>query len=539
MVTGPLTQAPRSSDGAGLPGPETVPIDAHRLRMVGASIAAGLALLAGWVGHAQLSRTDAYLEQERRQQVRRVALPPTRGLILDRNGRVLAEDRPDAGPARHGVYRAYPYGSLAAHVLGHVGLARVVVPGGAEDRALRIDLPSGRAGIEKAFDAVLAGRPGYLRSRFDAEGRPVGEPLETVAPERGRDVVLSLDLDLQQAAEQALGASRAPRGAVVCLSVQTGEVLALASKPTYDLNALTRGLAEEARARVEAEGAWLNRATQGLYPPGSSFKIYTLAAAMRAGALNPRARIDCAGWRMIGGRRFACHRPEGHGLVPLRDSLAQSCNVFAYAAGLGAGPSALEAEARRFHFDTPTGLNLPGETRQMLVPGPAWLNARQGAAWGEIDTANLAIGQGFLRVTPLQAAAALASLARGETRTVPTLLHEPSRAPSGALPPEPLGLDAPAVAALRDAMEAVVAVGIGREAQVPGVRMAGKTGTAQITRPEGSVNIAWFVAFAPVEKPEIALAVALEAPEVGVEFAGAEHAAPVVSELAAAYFDHR
>jgi penicillin-binding protein 2 len=242
---------------------------------------------------------------------------------------------------------------------------------------------------------------------------------------------------------------------------------------------------------------------------------------------------------MIGGRRFACHRPEGHGMVSLRDALAQSCNVFAYAAGPGAGPLALEAEARRFHFDTPTGLNLPGETRQMIVPGQAWMEARQGAAWGEIDTANLAIGQGFLRVTPLQAAAALASLARGETRTVPTLLHEPSRSPSGPFVPEPLGLDSPAFSALRDAMEAVVAVGIGREAQVPGVRLAGKTGTAQITQPGGSVNVAWFVAFAPVETPQIAIAVALEAPQVGVEFAGAEHAAPVVSELAAAYFGNR
>jgi penicillin-binding protein 2 len=241
----------------------------------------------------------------------------------------------------------------------------------------------------------------------------------------------------------------------------------------------------------------------------------------------------------VAGHRFPCHYAAGHGDLKLRTALAQSCNVFAYRTGLAAGADALVSEARRFHFGEPTGIDLPAETRRMLVPDPAWKQADGRGGWTAGDTANFSIGQGFLRYSPLQAACAIASLARRETLTVPTLLHQPGRHPSGDRPPEPLGLAERDYAALIDGMQAVILIGIGRDAQVPGVSMAGKSGTAQVRRKDGMTNIAWFVAFAPVERPEIAVAVALEGDRPGEEFAGAAHAAPVVREIVGAWSDKR
>jgi penicillin-binding protein 2 len=175
----------------------------------------------------------------------------------------------------------------------------------------------------------------------------------------------------------------------------------------------------------------------------------------------------------------------------------------------------------------------------MLVPDPAWKEIHQHERWTMGDTVNLSIGQGFLRYSPLQAACAMASLARRETLTVPTLVHQPDRLPTGHRPPEPLEISDANYDALIDGLRAVIESGIGRDAQVPGISIAGKTGTAQVATQEGMMNVAWFIAFAPIEKPEIAVAVAMEGDQPNVEFAGAEHAAPVVREMIGAYFDKR
>ena len=225
--------------------------------------------------------------------------------------------------------------------------------------------------------------------------------------------------------------------------------------------------------------------------------------------------------------------------MSLRTALAHSCNVFAYHTGIAAGPDALADEARRFHLGEPTAVDLPFETRRMLVPDPAWKEATGRGNWTTGDTINLAIGQGFIRYSPLQAACAIASFARRETLTIPTLLYHSKRRPSGDRPAESLGLSDRDYSAIVDGLRAVVETGIGRDAQVPGVTIAGKTGTAQVTRPEGMMNIAWFIAFAPVDDPQIAVAVAMEGGEPGVEFAGGEHAAPIVREIIGAFFDKK
>ena len=617
-------------------GAAAAAVDAGRFRLIQGTIIAALALLVAGLGYWQLSRSADSTARERRQSQRRVLAPGPRGVIYDREHRILAGNRlqtaavlrlgdlrtefllaqPAPGPngnspagtaalarlavaQRHldrvnaitgrrghvdaallehafarermapfvlvddltaeesarlaatlgpddpvrldrSAQRWYPFGHTAAHVLGRVRREQVHPPASPGFATTTFLGTVGDSGIEKQFEARLQGRPGESVSQVDAWGFPVDPPLFRREPAPGDDVVLSLDLDLQLTAERAMAATPGePRGAAVAIAVATGEVLALASKPDFDLNAVSPGLAAGTKQRIDAEGGWLNRAIQGLYPPGSTFKIFTAIAGLRGGTLHPDDVLRCDGFYEVEGHRFPCHNTAGHGPMTLRTALALSCNVFAYQAGLAAGPGALAAEARRFHFDEPTGIEWPFEARQMLVPDPAWKQGAGQGSWTGVDTANLSIGQGALRYSPLQAACALASLARRETLTVPTLLFHPGRRPTGGRPAEPLGLADRDYTALIEGLQAVVRTGIGQDAQVPGVEIAGKSGTAQVVRPEGMMNVAWFVAFAPVDRPEIAIAVAMEGDQPGVEFAGAEHAAPIVRELIAAYFDKR
>lgn len=606
MARRPRTSRAEAEPAAGGEAPDQT----RRLRFILGAFVVMLVLLVAGLGYQQLIRSPEHAAREQRQNQRRVPLAAPRGVIYDREHRMLAGNRirtaavislgavhreapEDSAAARlaaaqrqldrvnaltgrqerldaprlerafarerltpfvladelseeeatrlaaglaatdpvqlhRTTQRWYPHGGAAAHVIGRV---RRETPGPAT---------RGLGGLEQQHDARLQGKPGETLVRVDAWGFPLDPPLAQRAALPGEDLVSSLDLDLQLAAERAMAATPgATRGAVAVVAVKTGEVLALVSRPGYDLNAVSPTLPSATKRQIDAEGGWFNRATQGLYPPGSTFKIFTALAGLRGGSLRPDTVLDCAGFLEVGGHRFPCHHVTGHGRLALREALAHSCNVFAYQAGLATGADALAAEARRFHFGEPTGLDLPAETSRMLVPDPAWKQQDGLGVWTAGDTVNLAIGQGFLRCSPLQMACAIASLARRETLTVPTLLHEPGRQPTGDRPPEPLGLADADYAALIAGLRAVVETGIGRDAQVPGVSVAGKTGTAQVTRPAGTFNVAWFVAFAPVDRPEIAIAVALEGDQPHVEFTGAEHAAPIVREILGTYFDKK
>ncbi|ATC65524.1 hypothetical protein CMV30_17085 [Nibricoccus aquaticus] len=435
--------------------------------------------------------------------------------------------------------RTYPHGSLAAHLLGRVRNEPIQITSASDSdlHTLAATELTGESGLEKLHDTLLAGSPVETTRRVNALGYTVATPLSTHASTPGRDLTLSLNLDLQRATETALDAATgSSRGSAVAIDIRTGEILALVSRPGFDLNAVSPSISAATKQQLDASGAWLNRATQALYPPGSTLKIFTVLAGFRSGALNPDTAHRCDGWIQIGNRRFPCHNSAGHGTLTLNRALAHSCNIFAARTGLAAGPNALAAEARRFHFDSPTAIDLPSETTRSLIPDPAWKKSKDLGPWTDGDTVNLAIGQGFLRISPLQAACAMASLARRETLTVPTLLRQLGRNPTGDLPREPLDISDANYTALLTSLRNVVASGIGSEAQVPGITIAGKTGTAQIDTTEGRKNIAWFLAFAPAEKPEIALAIALEGDSPNVEYAGAHHAAPIAREILSAYF---
>lgn len=453
----------------------------------------------------------------------------------------LLEQLPVRGPLQlySSSKRWYPYRSAAAHSLGRVRTNDTLPDadmGGDELTTLNIKGTIGDSGIERFYDERLQGTPGVVIYRVDPAGYKLDRPLERRTPVQGKSLTLSLDIDLQLAAERAMGTVK---GAAVALDVATGEVLVLASKPDFDLNDLSPTMTYATKEKIDQEGGWLNRAIQGLYPPGSTFKVITSLAALRAGTLHPGDKVVCPGFYQVGGRSFPCHDNKAHGEVDLTMALAKSCNVFYYSVGLDTTIDSIAAEAKRFHLDLPSGIDLPSETRGAIVPDPAWKMEKQHERWMGGDTANTAIGQGFLRYSPMAAACEMASLARRETRTVPTLLHQPGRSPTGDEARVPLQLAEPLYRSVVEGMKAVIVFGTGRHAQVPGISIAGKTGTAQVSPNGVKLNIAWFVAFAPADKPEIAVAVAMEGEKEDSEYGGGTYAAPVAREIFQTYFDKK
>ncbi|MBL9202193.1 MAG: peptidoglycan glycosyltransferase [Opitutaceae bacterium] len=452
---------------------------------------------------------------------------------------LLLEGLPSNSPAQ--LYpssaRIYPYGSAAAHTLGYVGASddiEVEALPGEGLKTFKMTGTMGRNGVEKRFDATLQGEAGGAIYRVDPAGNRVSKPIEQVFPRRGNNLRLSLDIDLQVAAESAISEFEMA-GAAVALDVATGEVLVLASKPDYDLSKFSPQISSATWRDAMERQALFPRALQGAYPPGSTFKILTSIAGLRAGSIEPENTVNCPGF-FIMGRKFHCHDGAVHGDIGLGTAIEKSCNVFFYKTGHDMGPDLIAAEARRFHLDRPTGIELLDETRRMIIPHPEWKRQVHKQGWAGGDTVQMAIGQGFVLVTPLQMACFAASVARDEVWTQPTLLHDPNRPRQRT---ERIGLTASQRAALIRAMEDVTLTGTARILtqgrllpKIPGLRIAGKTGTAQKDAEGGKkINFAWFIGFAPVENPQIAIAVAIEGDTPGEETGGSRYAAPVAHAI--------
>jgi penicillin-binding protein 2 len=423
--------------------------------------------------------------------------------------------------------RSYPYGSVAAHTLGYSGVNNDPVADdfpGDDLQTFKMKGTIGRDGLEKVFDEQLQGESGgaiYLVDNAGYRGEPL--PMEKRLPVQGKSITTSLDIELQLAAETAM---QGRTGAVVAIDVRTGEVLVLASKPDYD--PLTRKPNLEPDQDLEKSGVWINRTIQGQYPPGSTFKVITAIAGLRSGAIVPgESKSLCPGYLMVGNRRFPCWNHNGHGERELVTAIRDSCNVFFYKYGLETGPELIAAEAKRFGYNHPTGIELPSEFRTPHVADPAWKLANMKERWQPGDTANIAIGQGDTLISPLQAACFTASLARGETETKPTILHDPDRP---AQHTAPIGLSPGDYRAILEGMNQCYQIGTARLARVDGLSGAAKTGTAQ----KGRIELAWTIAFAPLEDPQIAIVVVLEGAE-DVRFGGGVNAAPVAQAILAAW----
>ncbi len=406
-----------------------------------------------------------------------------RGRILSSDGRILAESVGHTANGRTIYRRRYPSGSLASAVVGYASIG------------------ASEAGVERAQDDVLSGASLNLGDGPGLIGTLAGRTV------RGDDVVLTLSARLQEAATRALRRTH-HRGAVVAIEPSTGRVLAMVTLPTFDPNLVDNGFATLLSRR---DGVLLNRATQGLYPPGSTFKVVTAAAALDGGTIT--ADTTFPGGSCITVFRPLCNASGEVAPNPnsLADALVQSYNTTFARVGQQVGRSALYDELLRFGFGSLPPFDYP--TAQMTSSGVYTAPGRLAGRGTQLDVARVAIGQGGLLVTPLQMAEVVAAIANGGTMMAPHIVDR-IRDRSGRLVvatvPQSLGraVSATTAATLTAIMRRVVDEGTGQAAQLGGLEVAGKTGTAQTAR--RGLNDAWFIAFAPASAPRIAVAVVVE-----------------------------
>ena len=455
--------------------------------------------------------------------------------------------------------RSYPLKSVATHLLGYVG---EVSETDLDDQQFSTMLPGssvGKNGVERTYDSKLRGTDGRKTVEVDAAGRPK-RFLEDVAAKPGNNLVLTLDSELQRAAEEAIvegvqrahqeGFTKAAGGTIVALDPRTGQILAMASYPDYDPSLWVGGMSSLKYGELTDEAAHnplFNRALNGLYPAGSTFKSFVAAAALNAGLVTEDTIFNCNGKFKESGQTWKCWKEEGHGDLNLVAAIAQSCDVYFYNLGklLFAQPTpVLQDSVRLFGFQRATAIDLPYETTASRVPDKNW-KAENGKTeidriWKPGDEINLAIGQGDLLVTPLQMAVGLSAIANGGTVWVPHLglqitdasgnvIHQIENEKRGEL-----GFSEDVLSPIRRGMRLVTSdpsgTAYGTFGDFP-ISVAGKTGTSE-KKPDD--DYALFMAFAPADgnsEPEIAVVAILE--QGGH---GSSVAAPMVRRVMEAYF---
>ena len=565
-----------------------------RLTVMRVAVVAAFLVLAGTFWFFQIIEHEQFREMAENNHQRELALRAPRGVLFDRNGRVLVENRPTfnvsivrlkttdldrtvhllsaiAGVDERGVRdivdrhrrepsyrpivvienatlaqvaaisarrldyelpdvvvqqvptRQYPEDELGAHLFGYVGEATDQQVDADSD--LKSGAVVGQAGFEKAHNALLMGQDGARTVIVNSMGREMGE-LERVEPVEGRRLRLTVDYDIQKAIEDGFAASGF-NGAAVVLDPATGEVLGFTSRPAYDPNAFAAGIDRVTWASLNTDELrpLQNRAIQGRYSPGSTFKMAVALAALEEGIITPDFKVHCAGGANFYGRYFKCWKKGGHGAIDLRHAIEQSCDVFFYTVGNMLGVDRIHKWATLLGLGAISGIDLPNEVAG-LVPSTEWKKQRTGEKWYAGETISVSIGQGQVSVTPVSMAVYMATLANGGVRVTPHLVKAedtgngwapvPAPAPQSTIEmkPEMLG-------AIRDGLWMVVnAAGTGGTARIAGKDVCGKTGSAQVISNQGRAAASrsgkdlrdngWFVFFAPRDKPRIAGVVFLE-----------------------------
>jgi penicillin-binding protein 2 len=410
--------------------------------------------------------------------------------------------------------RAYPGNELAAHLLGYVGKAEFTDD---EMAGYQYYLPEmdGKMGLERKYNAVMAGEAGGRLVRIDAAGYKNSEAMDKNS-RPGENLVLALDSRIQGLAETAI---RDVPGAVVVLDPSNGDVLALASSPTFNPNQFVPIVPKVLWDQLNGDPArpMLNKTVAEVYAPGSIFKPVTALAALNGGAVSPGMVVNCPGYYMIGSKPMKCWNPNGHGRVDLHRGLEQSCNVYFAALGVKCGNMALSDMALEFGLGAKTGIELDREAPG-LVPTPEWKRKAWHDDWRIGDTCNFAIGQGALSVTPLQMAVVAAALANGGVVYRPRLVLGIRDWEGRALTNYPvvmrrrIEVSPAAMRAVREGMHDVVMAptGTGGRARIPGIEMAGKTGTAEYGEKEERKKHGWMIVFAPYDKPRYAVAMVVD-----------------------------
>ncbi len=402
--------------------------------------------------------------------------------------------------------RSYPQGESMSHVLGYVGRITPEELQVLFNRGYSSDSVVGKAGVEQRYDQLLRGEPGRQFRTVDAQGRQIRQG-DTVPPENGKTLVLTMDRRIQSLVENALG----PRiGSAVVLKPHTGEILAMASYPRYDPNIF----AEEdfadrfSRLSLDARSPFINRAIQSAVAPASTFKIIMTTAVINEEAFPLDGTVTCTGSRRYGNRVFPCWLEHGHGPVNIYEGLAESCNVFFYTMGSDyLGQELIVDYSARMGLGQVTGIDLPGEVRG-LVPTPAWKEQTYNTRWVGGDTVNMSIGQGYLLSTPLQLANTVAGLVNNGPVYKPHVVREVRDSVTGEIvqrqEPEllrDLELRSETYREVKRAMRRVITDGTAEVVITTGsTEVAGKTGTGQTGLGEESLH-SWFVAYAPYNGP--------------------------------------
>ncbi len=557
------------------------------VRLIALTLFFSLFMLLLWIRlfRLQLVQAELYQRQSETNRIRVEEIPPLRGLMLDRNQRLIVDNYPSytlmVVPYYYREESAYrdtllslinldeeeflrrlnripgnrytpvrilhdlPFNQYAAieercvhlpgvsfqiqpkraylsrvasHSLGHIGELK-------EDEVSQYSGQNagdmvGLSGLEKTWNHELIGKKGYVYHEVDAMGRVVGllEGVDLISSVQGSDLILTIDLDLQEYAEELLG--NGP-GAIVCLEPATGEVLVIASKPDYPPETFANVLSAEQWNALQSDPdkPLIHRAIQGVYPPGSIFKMAVLSAGLESGVITPQWEITCRGGYQFGRRWYNCWNKHGHGNINHQLAIEASCDVFFYLLGAKLGIDRYYDMISRFGFGNSTGIDLPNESEGIL-PNRSYFDKRYGKGnWSEGVLFNIAIGQGEVLITPIQAAVYSAILANGGWWITPHLVKN-IRTPAGLrktserFQRQETGFSAETMSRVREDMLRVTEGGRGtaRWLYDPRVQVAGKTGSAQ--NPRGKDH-ALFVAFAPYEDPQIAVAVIVEFGEHG------------------------
>ena len=583
----------------------------NRLMILGGVVILIFSLLASRLWYLQIIEGQKYTEFSQGNRIRLVPEPALRGIIYDRNGVILAENRPAyqlhliredtpdleitlgnvsqalslSYPAlkekiveNHGLAqfkpiileedldyekamyletfqddfpgvsivvqprRFYPYNNLAAHLIGYVGIVQEDWKELPEEKRSSSQIV-GHSGIELLENDRMIGLDGGRQAEVDHMGRELqvlGKPVPSVP---GENISLNLDIRLQKVATEAM---QGESGAVIVMNPKTGEILALASFPDFDPNLFSGGIDQKSWNSLLAnpEHPLENKAIQGLYAPGSIFKVVTAYAGLDLGVLTPETERVCNGYYFIKGRSdpFKCWKEGGHGRVKLIDAIKGSCNVYFYNAGMSVGVDAIHKYASLFGLGKLTGVGLQNE-KAGLIPNTKWKKRIFNEPWYLGETPSTAIGQGFITTTPLQVINMINILANDGMWMPPRIFKEQE-----GVRPEQIPLKKKYLSLIREGMVAVVNSegGTAKKVQFEEFTVAGKTATSQVISNETLEtlddeaksskifqNHAWFVAFGPAEDPEISVLALVE--HGG---GGSKAAAPVVRKILSYYIDN-
>ena len=459
------------------------------------------------------------------------------GQIADKEAHLI-QPKLSSGLILHPIYkRIYPEGETAAHIIGYSGSVGKLPTGPINFNEPLWEESEGRSGLEKIFNTQLTGEPGMKRLLFDENGNKLLEE-QIKRPRPGGTIVTTLNLPWQKLAERTLREG-CRRGAFVVLDVVTGEVLVMASRPSFDLNGFIPGINEADFKALNEDPATplYGRAFQSVYPPASAFKPVVALAALDKGTVTENSEIYCPAQITIGRTIMRNWSKIPEGSINVKRALARSCNTWFYQVGIDVGPSTFLGLARRLGFGQVTGLPLLGENAG-LVPTDEWMLKNEKRRILDGDTANLSIGQGSLLATPLQVAQAMAGIANGNIMPKLQMIRQVQDTRGRVVQaPQPgrrdwLGTDPEAVNVVHEGMSDVVnsGGGTGKNAALSYTTLCGKTGTAQWGPPSKHQRLAWFAGYLPAKNPRYSFAVLYEG-RPGETVSGGRMAAPMVKRF--------